>query len=142
MFNLMLKQGWIPTPPDELQGMDLKVEFVSLMAKAQKLLGAANVERMTTFAINMAAQTQDMTILDKLDIDQTIDEYAAILGLKANMIRSDEAVAEMREQRAQAQQQALQAENLKKQAAAAKSLSGADMSGDNALTRMADLAAA
>ena len=54
------------------------------------------------------AQSQP-TILDKLDLDQMVDELAQRLGVPASIIRSDEQVAAIRQQREQAaaaQQQA------------------------------------
>jgi hypothetical protein len=49
-FHIMNRQGLIPPAPEVLQGMDLKVEYISIMAQAQKLIGIAGIERFAGFA--------------------------------------------------------------------------------------------
>lgn len=38
-FAIMVKQNLIPPAPEELQGVPLKIEYVSVMAQAQKMIG-------------------------------------------------------------------------------------------------------
>lgn len=133
-FDLMARQGFIPEPPEELQGTVLKVEYMSIMHQAQKASGLAGIERLTAFTGQVAAF--DPEVIDKLDRDQLIDEYAGITGAPPRIVRSDEQVAEIRMQRAQAQQAQQAAQAAQEGAKAVKNLSGADMSGDNALTRL------
>lgn len=135
-FEIMLRQGMIPEPPEELQGMKLKVEYISVMAQAQKLVGIASLERFAGFVGNLIAQTKDPSTLDKVDIDQMIDEYGDALSVPPRIVRPDDQVDEIRAQRAKAVQAQQQAENLREMAGGAKDLAGADMSGDNALTRV------
>ena len=45
-------------------------------------------------------------ILDKIDADQLVDELAQRMGVPASIIRSDEEVAKIRQEREQAQQAA------------------------------------
>ena len=137
VFAFCFDQGYIPEPPESLRGQDIKIEFVSVMAKAQKLMGAASVERFSGFMLNIAQLTGDPSALDKWDIDQTADEYSTILSIKTSMVRSDEKVAEMRESRAQAQQQAVAAQQAKDQASAVKQLADAKVTDDSALAQMA-----
>lgn len=142
-FAMMERQGLIPPPPSEIQGQELKVEYISIMSQAQKLVGLSGMERFAGFAFKLAADTQDPTILDKVDKDQLIDEYGEALGVSPKIIRSDEKVEEIRQTRAQERDmaQAQQAaETIKQGASAAKDLSQADMSGDNALTQLIDRA--
>lgn len=135
-FGIMLRRGLIPEPPEELQGMDLKVEHISIAAQAQKMLGIGQVERIASFVGGLAAAAPDT--LDKLDFDQMVDEYGNMLGVPPNLIRTDEAVAELRAQRAEAAQQAQQAQAAMGAAQGAKVLSETDTSSDNALTRILD----
>ena len=138
-FDFMMKQNLIPEPPEEMQGQELKVEYISIMSQAQKLVGISGMERFAGFTFKLAADTQDPTVLDKVDKDQLVDEYAEALGVSPKIVRTDEAVEELRAQRA-GQQRAAQmqqaAETLKAGASAAKDLSMADTSGDNALTQL------
>ena len=135
-FEIMLKRGDIPEPPPELQGQALKVEYVSIMAQAQKALGLASLERFTGFVSNLAAQTKDPRVLRKVDWDQLVDEYGLASGVAPRVIRSDEDVEAMAQAEEQAASAAAGVETVKTAADAAKSLAGADMGGDNALTRL------
>lgn len=103
----------LPPPPPELQGVDLDVEFVSVLAQAQRLVGLGGIERTFGFASSIAEAFPE--VLDTLDPDAAMDEYADITGIAAKIIRSPEQRQELRDQRAQAQQ----AEAAAAQAAAA-----------------------
>ena len=133
-FMALWRAGRVPTPPEVLQNAELKFSFVSIMSQAQKLLGTANIERLAGFVGNLFAA--DPTVMDKFNIDQTIDEYADALSVPPSIIRSDDEVAELRAKRAQAQAQAQAMAQGQAAAEGAKTLSQADTSGDNALTRL------
>jgi hypothetical protein len=139
-FDLHVKQGFIPPPPDELQGKDLKVEYISIMAQAQKLVGIAGVERFTSYVGNLAAVNPN--ILDKVDFDQAVDVYADMTSVPPSMVRTDEDVAVMRQQKAHAEQMQQRMNMMQQGAAVAKDLSGASLEGDNALTKLAEQARA
>lgn len=139
-FGILLRAGVLPEPPPELQGSELKVEYISILAQAQRLVGIQGVRELTGFVGEVArlqheaGQTPD--ILDKLDTDQLVDEYANNLGTAPELVRSDELVEERRKARAKAQQAAAAAEQAAALAPAAKQLSETDMSKDSALTQM------
>ena len=136
-FTVMNERGMIPPPPMELQGQELKVEYISMMAQAQKLIGLSGLERLVGFVGNVAAAAPDS--LDKLDIDQCIDEYADMVGSPPRAVRSDDEVVQIREQRAkaqQAQQLAALAQPMAQAAQGAKALSETDVTDVNALTRL------
>jgi hypothetical protein len=133
-FNIGMKQGLFPPPPQELQGVDLKVEYVSIMAQSQKLVGIAGIERFASFATQVAQVSPES--LDKVDVDQMLDVYSDITSVHPSIIRTDEAVEQIRAQRAKAQQAQQAAEMAAQGTAAVKNLSQSDMEGDNALTRM------
>ena len=135
IFGILLRRGQLPPPPEELAGQPLKVEYISIMAQAQKLLGTTQVERLVGF-VTQTAQVTGPAILDKLDVDQVVDEYAQMLGVPPALVRSDDDVAKVRQQRGKAQQQQAQLEQAQAAVAAAKTASETDTSGDNALTEM------
>lgn len=140
VFEIMSNQGMFPPPPEELSGTDIRVEYISIMAQAQKLLSASSIERFTGYVSNLAAVQPD--VLDKVDFDQTVDEYGSIVGVPPRLIRSDDATAQIRadrqEQQAAVQQAALDEQNAKN----ANVLSKTDMGGDNALTQILNAGAA
>lgn len=134
-FAIMLRKGLIPQAPQELQGMPLKVEYTSIMAQAQKMIATAGIERFVGFVGNLAAAKPD--ILDKIDLDQVVDEYGDMLGVPPKIVRPDDAVETIRQARAQAQEQQARMQQLQQAAQGAKLLSEADMGGDTALSRLA-----
>ncbi len=102
VFGIAVRQGLVPVPPPELQGGELKIEFVSILAQAQKSAGVSSVQQVLSFA-GGAAQ-MNPAVLDKLDLDEAVDQVADMLGVSA-IIRPDEAVAELRARREQQAQQ-------------------------------------
>ena len=133
-FAMLVKYGMIPEPPQELADMDLKVEYESIMAKAQKLVGVAGTERFLAFAGNLAAAKPN--VLDRINEDEAIDEYGDMMNVSSKIIRPLEEAEKIRAQREKAQQAAAMAQNAPAMAGAAKQLSETDMSTDNALTRV------
>lgn len=125
--------------PDGVEGADTKIEFVSILAQAQKAAGTATLERFAGI-VSQIAQV-DPTILDKLDGDAFIDEYANITGVPANVMRGNKKIAEIRQARAE-QQQAMQDQAMQQQQAqsaaqgaqAVKSLSEAEQVAGEAMS--------
>lgn len=133
-FNIMIAQDLLPPPPQEIAGKELKVEYISIMAQAQKLVGLGGIERFVGFAGQIGQQAP--TVLDKIDGDQIIDFYGDLTSIPPGIVRSDDEVVKIREQRAQAQAQAQKAQQMQEMAKSAKDLSQADTGGDNALTKL------
>jgi hypothetical protein len=111
----MLRRGMLPEIPRELEGVDLRVEYVSILAQAQKLIMTVGVERLGSFVAQLTELSPDA--IDKLNIDKMIDDYADMLGVNPDLIRAEDEVSEMRQQR---QQMAMQ----KEQAQAAQACAG------------------
>lgn len=136
IFAEMFEREMFPEPPEALQNVPLRVEYISVLAQAQKALGIGNIERFVGFVGNLAAA--DPSVLDKVDLDQAVDEYADGVGISPSLVRSDDKVSKMRADRAK-QQQAQQAMAVAPQLTdAAKNLSETSMESDsllNAITR-------
>jgi hypothetical protein len=107
-FSQAVKAEILPPPPPELEGMDLKVNYISSLAQAQRAVGTGSIERVATFIGNLAGASGDPSVWDKYDKDQAVDEYASMVGVPPRTIVPDEAVAAQREERAAKQQQAEQ----------------------------------
>jgi len=110
-FIRMLQAGILPPPPEQMQGMDLKVEFVSTLAQAQRAVGLGAVDRLIGTVALIGQGKQDTSVWDKIDVDQAIDKYSDMLAIDPSMIVADDKVAIIRTERAKqlAQQQALAA---------------------------------
>ena len=131
-FNIMARNELLPQAPEDLAGVTLKVEYISVMAQAQKAIGTGAIERLAGFVGNMAAAKPE--VLDKFDADQSVDEYAEMLGVPPKIVVPDDVVQQIREQREQMQQQQMAMEQAQMGAQAAKVMSDADTEGNNVLT--------
>ena len=131
-FSRMLEAGIVPPPPEELAGMELNVEFVSMLAQAQRAVATNSVDRFVG-SLGAVAQIKP-EVLDKLDADRWADAYADALGIDPELIVPGDKVALIREQRAQAAQQQQQAAMAQQAADAAAKLGNVDTSQPNLLT--------
>ena len=107
-FNRMVEANAIPPAPDELQGQELSVEFVSMLAQAQRAIGTNSIDRYVN-NMGMVAQMKP-DVLDKFDSDVWADSYADMLGVDPKLVVAGEKVAKIRQERAQAQQAMAQQE--------------------------------
>ena len=131
-FARIVESGICPPPPPEMQGMDLNVEFVSMLAQAQRAVGTKSID---VFVGNLGAVAQFKPgVLDKFNADEWADRYSDMLGIDPELIVSADGVALIRQQRAQAQQQAQQAALMNQNADTAAKLGGIDTGGKNAAT--------
>ena len=138
-FDAMIEARIVPPPPEELQGQDINVRFVGMLAQAQQAVGTQAVDRLLgtvgSIAVMQANSGMPPTALDKLDTDQVVDAYADMLGVDPNLIVADDKVALVRDERVKAQQAAQNAAAMQAAAETAKTASQADMEGNNALTQ-------
>ena len=135
-FDYGLRQDLFPPPPEELEGLALKVEYVSVMAQAQKLVGIGGIERFVSFVGGIVEMTQDPSRADKANFDQAIDVYGDRMGVDVGIIRSDDEVAEIRKGRAKREQAEQAIASTREVAGAAKDLAGAKLEEDSALKRL------
>lgn len=121
-FGAMNRRGELPPPPPDLHGQQLQIEYISILAQAQKAVATGSIERGVAFAGQLAAVKPE--VLDKIDADEAIDVYFDYLGVPPSIVIPDEKVAEVRAARAKEQQAAKNAEMMATVAPAAKQ--GAD----------------
>lgn len=133
-YDIMTEAELLPPPPEELQGRELRVEYVSLLAQSQKLVGTLTLEQFVTFVGGLAQVKPEA--LDKVDADQLVDEYADMLGVPASVVVSDEMVARIRQSRAQQAAAAQMMATAEQGAKAAKDLSSAETGGTNLLDQI------
>lgn len=135
-FQFGFEQGKFPEPPEELQGKELKIEYIGIMAQAQKIGGIANVERFLRFVGELSTSSGDESVWHKVDKMEAIDDYANRLGIDATIVVPDDEVVEILEaERKAAEAQALLA-GVDKLANTAETLSKADLEGNNALKQI------
>ena len=113
----------------------MNIEFVSMLAQAQKATAAAGIERLFQMVGGLVGV--DPSVMDNVDVDEAIDEYSSLLNNSPKIIRSPEALIQIRQQRAQANQQAQQAQIAQQLSQGAANLSKTDVGGgQNALQAM------
>ena len=139
VFNILWRGKLLPTPPPELAGKEINVEYISIMATAQNASSVTALERVAAFAGNLAAGQASLgappEAMDKINIDAMLDDYANKLAVPPKTINGEERVAQIRE----ARNQALANQQMMQQAGAmvegAQTLSKTDVGGgQNALS--------
>jgi hypothetical protein len=110
-FDILVEADLIPPAPPELQGQQLQIEFVSILAQAQKQIGTNAVDKFT-MALTGIAQLQleaqqPVTVLDNFDADGWYDTYSDMLGIDPGInvgqdVRDQQRAARAKQQAAQA----------------------------------------
>lgn len=107
-FDDAMEAGILPPVPPELEeGREIKVEFVSVLAQAQRMVAAQGVERLLTAVGNVAALWPEAR--HKINPLQVVDDLGEAYGVNPALIAPDDEAAERiaAEQQAQAQAQAM-----------------------------------
>ncbi len=139
-FNYMDRQGRLPPIPEELDSVELKVEYMSVMAQAMKRVGIDGLERTVSFVAQLAEAKQDVTVWDKIDTDQTTDVFGDFMSVPPGIVRSDEDVEEIRTARQRAQQEQQAKEELLAATEGAKNLASAELDKPSALKELLQVA--
>lgn len=132
VFDIMVESGMIPPAPREMRGKELSVEYISILAQAQRMVAISGIERTIGFAANLAAIWPEAR--HKIDAMQAIDDYGHAMGVSPKVVRSDEDAEAMAGAEAQAAAQQQQMANAEMMAGTAQKAANADLEGNNALT--------
>lgn len=117
-FEILDRAGMFPPPPQELDGVAIKVEFISVLAQAQRMVGLGAIERTAGYITSVMGASPE--VVDKFNWDGSVDEYGDITGIASKLILTDEQVSKIRQVRAEQQAQMQQAQMLATAAPAAK----------------------
>lgn len=137
MFGILARGGMLPPAPAEIEDMEIRVDFTSVLTQAQRLIGISQTERSVGFVGNLAAAFPEAA--DNLDTDAIVKDYWERSGATAAGLRDPKARDEMRAQRAQAAQaekMAAMAPAMQQGADAARLLSEADTGNGSMLERL------
>jgi hypothetical protein len=108
VFDICYRRGLIPPPPEEISQAEMRVEYISLLAQAQKAVGVNAIERGVGFITNLSEAYPEARY--KIDALRVANEYAAMQGMSPRLLRSDDEAQAMYDQTMQAQQAAVQQE--------------------------------
>lgn len=129
----------VPPPPEELRGQEIRIQYISEIAQAQQAQGLMSIERVVDFGTRYSQFQPEA--LDRLDVDEIMERYADSAGVDPSVIRDLDEAIDIRNRRAQAQQEAAMREQAAGMAGAVRNLSETRMGGDSALDRMVQAAA-
>lgn len=116
-YQLIADQRLFPAAPEVLQDVDIDIEYVSPIAKAQKQGDVREAMQLLELLGPMAQL--DQGVLDYIDADGMAQHLMEILSVPATTTRGEIEVAQIREQRAQMQQEMMQQQQLMAEAEAA-----------------------
>jgi hypothetical protein len=129
VFNMMLRGKAIDPPPSEVQAamMDARgqidIEYTGPLAKGQRIQEVYAIERIYQFVTPIAAVNPG--VLDVLDHDENLRSAADVLGVPIKGIRDSKTVKAIREDRAEAEAEAVDSAKDATDARAVKDLSAA-----------------
>ncbi|WP_320169515.1 portal protein [Maridesulfovibrio sp.] len=129
VFGILLRAGQLPEAPSVLEGVDIKVDYISVLAQAQKMVGTQSIQSLAEFVGRLAQANPE--VLDKVDMDRAVDDYAELIGVPNGIVRSGDEVEKFRaERKVQAQQRQNMQDSLQAASTGAgivRNLSGAGM---------------
>ena len=117
IFNILKRKGLIEPPPASLQGIPLDIEFVSMLALAQKAAATGGMERLVQIVGNMVAVYPDVKY--NINADAFVREYNELLGNPQKILNGPQEVAAIKQQAQQEAQQQQQAAQISQMAEAA-----------------------
>jgi hypothetical protein len=141
VFDAMSEAGLLPPPPYELEGQDLRVEYVSVLAQAQKAVETGGIRQVAEFALAFAEA--DPTALDGLDTAEAVWAFGDALGVSSKILRDREERDQVRAERQQMQAAQMAPEAMKglqAGAQAAKAMSETQVGDGTALDALAEAA--
>lgn len=87
-FDILLKQGKFPEPPEQIQGQEIDIVYTSPIAKAQQQLEAGGIARVLE-SLNIFV-SQDPTILQRFDTDEMLDAMVDMFGIRPSFLKPRE----------------------------------------------------
>lgn len=130
-----------PAMQEMLAQQDIKIEYISPLAQAQKVAGLTNIEQFYAFLMNLAQANPN--VIDKLNFPETVNRYADMLGTPVAILRTDDEYEKIQQEKAEKQaqmeqlQQAKQVADMAAPAAqAAKNAAEAAQDGNPALQQL------
>ncbi len=119
-FSILYRAGQLPPAPPEIAGVELSIEYTSMLARSQRAIRANSLDQFLQ-RIGQVAQF-DPNVLAKIDSFRIVDEYADYLSVAPSVVVPTEQAQQKIEAQQQAQQQAQQAEQMQQAADAVSKL--------------------
>lgn len=140
VFMFLERQGKLPAIHSMLAGKNLKIEYLSLLAQAQKAAGLGGMDRVLGTVARVASVKPE--VLDIFDADEFMRIYGDRSSAPSKLFLPPEKVAAIRQAKAQAMQAQRMQQAIPAAADTAKTLSETNMDGNNALNQLVNTAKA
>jgi hypothetical protein len=130
-FNILWRTGKLMPPPEVIQNMTYKIEYISPLARAQKLDQMKSINSFIALVNQIAVAKPD--VMDNVNEDEMVNDVQDLYGVNPKYLRSKEQVTQIRDQRAQMQMQMAQMQQAQQAAdvVATGASAGADIAQAN-----------
>ena len=108
-FAILLRKKLFKPAPDFLSGVDIQIEYVSPLAKAQRSSELQSIMRAIEIFGSLA---QVSPVFDHINIDNLVTHLADIVGVPAKVLNSKSEVNAIRQQKQQQQDQQMQMQQM------------------------------
>jgi len=116
-YNILSRSNKFPVAPEFMRNMDLDIEYVSPLAKAQRQVDVTSMTQLLEL-LGPVGQIEP-TVFDYIDFDGVTQHLIKILGIPATAVSSEQQIQNKRQERAAQQQQMMEAQQMAEQAQAA-----------------------
>lgn len=127
---LLLKNGRIPPPPEELRGQDFSIEYQGKLALAAKQYQARGFVQFSQFITNFKDIYPEAG--DIINLDRTIPDVALAMGMKVEHLNTQEEIDQKRQKRQQDEQMMQQLAQMQAESEAYKNTQKAPEAGSPA----------
>ncbi len=124
------RAGLLPKPPEELQGMEIRVQFISVMHMAQHMVGISAVRELENHVVGLVGMGLEEAAM-KVDVGKLLEEVGEMAGVPRAILRTEEEVEAIRAERAAAAAAQQNGEAMLAATQGAKNLAGAGIDPQN-----------
>ncbi len=133
-FGIMMDNELLPPVPEEIQGAEVRVQYISVLAQMQRAAGGETIQKIVGYVGMYAPIVPD--IVDNINWDETVRMLNEIEGGQEKLLNDPMVIDDIREQRLkqqQAQEALIAADSASK---SAKTLSETEMGKNSALDKV------
>ena len=80
VYDIAEFKGLIPPPPEELEGQEIRIEYISLLASAQRMVGTQSIEQVANLVKYLQGKRQ------------AGEHIPAFLGERDEIVRQDHSI--------------------------------------------------
>lgn len=133
IYSMLADNKLLPPAPKEISGLPIKIEYVSVLAQAEKMVGVSQINNVIGFvaSMNQIAPGMAQSAARVLDLDEAVREVAGMIGIPAKLVKDPALVAQEDAQAAKQQQMQQMAANAQPLTQAAKNLSDSQTHDEN-----------